>query len=125
MDIPTVVNYEILLSELVFLQQQWVVPRKTPAGLAVLPLETSESTFKLCDLKKPFLIHKIVISIDKLVREKATRFADFFQISKRKDLAVVKVDQDFIFVKLQRLNLNMEIQCRVSSFLCYISLTGY
>lgn len=41
LQIATITNYEILLSELVFLQQQWVVPRKTPAGLAVLPLETS------------------------------------------------------------------------------------
>ena len=40
----TATNYEILLSELVFLQQQWVVPRKTAAGLAVLPLETSQSS---------------------------------------------------------------------------------
>lgn len=42
MDVATVITYEILLSELVFLQQQWVVPRKTPSGLAVLPLETSK-----------------------------------------------------------------------------------
>lgn len=38
---PTIANYEILLADLIFLQQAWVVPRKTASGLAILPLETS------------------------------------------------------------------------------------
>lgn len=57
-----------------------------------------------------------VISIDKLVRGKATRFADFFQIEKSSEPQVLEVDQHRPYIPLQRFNLNMEIQCRVSPF---------